>query len=215
MLPRVIGLNGFAGSGKDTAAEYFIQNHGYRKISMADAVKDVLSVVFGWERYMLNGDTKESRDWREQPDEFWSQKFGHDVTPRWAMQQVGTNLFRNVMHTDIWCNVVKRQIMQSNDRWIISDCRFLNEMQIVWDFGGDIIEVQRGKQPEWYDLAKEQNITDLHLGDANPMTVRMEDIHPDLHPSEWKWIGVNNPKYTVKNDDSLDDLYQTLSGLYQ
>lgn len=214
MLPRVIGVNGFAGSGKDTVAQYFIQNHGYRRISMADAVKDVLTVVFGWDRQMLQGDTPESRKWREQPDPYWSEVMGEDFTPRLAMQRTGTELFRNTMHTDIWCHVVRRQILSNNDKWIIPDLRFSNEIDIVQDLDGDMIEVQRGEQPVWYKNASEQNITDYHLGPDNHITVRMEMMYPDLHPSEYKWIGINNPKYILNNNGTLDDLYRQLEELY-
>lgn len=209
MLPRVIGLNGFAGSGKDTVAQYFIQNHGYRKISMADAVKDVLSIVFGWDRYMLAGETPESREWREIPDVYWTEKLGYDFTPRIAMQQIGTDLFRKHFDQEIWCNVVRKKIHDTFDKVIIPDCRFLNEMKIVWDFGGDIIEVQRGDEPEWYGMASAENLGTWACSHG------MKEEYPNIHPSEYKWIGVNNPKYIVKNDNSLEDLYNVLSGLYQ
>lgn len=209
MLPHVIGINGFAGSGKDTVADYFIQNYGYKKIAMADAVKDVLAVVFGWDRAMLQGDTKESRDWRNVPDAFWSKQLGTEFTPRIAMQQIGTDLFRNYFNQEIWCMIVKRKILYAGSKVIITDLRFANEIAMAREFECMLLEVQRGEQPAWYNLASEQNrCKEDDLDDS--MTYSMESCNPQIHPSEWEWVGINRPKYTIDNNKSLSDLYEQL-----
>ena len=61
----IVGIFGKAGSGKDTIANYMIENLGYIKIAFADVLKDIVSVIFSWERHLLEGDTKESREFRE------------------------------------------------------------------------------------------------------------------------------------------------------
>ena len=43
-------LNGLAGSGKDTVANYLIEKYGFVKVSFGAVLKDVLSVAFGWPR---------------------------------------------------------------------------------------------------------------------------------------------------------------------
>ena len=67
----IIGLIGFAGSGKDTIAEYLERCRMFNVDSFASNLKDAASVIFGWDRLMLEGKTKESREWREMPDKFW------------------------------------------------------------------------------------------------------------------------------------------------
>ena len=42
----IIGLCGFAGSGKGTLADILVENHGFRKISFATKLKDTASVIF-------------------------------------------------------------------------------------------------------------------------------------------------------------------------
>ena len=99
---KIVAICGFQGSGKDTLASILIEKYGYKKLSFAGAVKDVASVVFSWDRKMLEGDTKESREWREKVDEWWSKKLGlPNLTPRYILQQFGTDLFRNHFHKDI------------------------------------------------------------------------------------------------------------------
>ena len=75
----IIGLIGFIGSGKGTAADILVKNHYFNKLSFADAVKDATSAIFGWPRHLLEGDTDESRAWREQKDERWSERVGYDI----------------------------------------------------------------------------------------------------------------------------------------
>ena len=84
----LIGIVGLIGSGKDTVAKRLVDKHGFVKDSFAKSLKDAVSAMFNWDRSMLEGDTKFSRDWREQPDAFWSEKLGKTVTPRWVLQPV-------------------------------------------------------------------------------------------------------------------------------
>ena len=64
----IIGVCGFIGSGKDTIADYLTNFHGFRRESFANSLKDAVSMVFGWDRTMLEGRTKQAREWREQVD---------------------------------------------------------------------------------------------------------------------------------------------------
>jgi len=82
----IIGICGLIGSGKDTVADYLVNEHGYRRESFANPLKDAVAAVFGWDREMLEGRSKESRQWREQTDAWWSERLGMNITPRWVMQ---------------------------------------------------------------------------------------------------------------------------------
>lgn len=70
-MQNIIGVVGFIGSGKNTVGNFLIDSLGYKQDSFAGPLKDCVSVVFGWDRQMLEGDTKESRAWRDSPDEWW------------------------------------------------------------------------------------------------------------------------------------------------
>ena len=49
----IIGICGLIGSGKGTAADILVEQHGFTKISFADKLKDGVATVFGWDREML------------------------------------------------------------------------------------------------------------------------------------------------------------------
>jgi hypothetical protein len=141
---KLIGFTGAAGSGKDTAASVLIDQLGYEKISFASAIKDLVTIIFGWDRNMLEGATKESRAWREESDEWWSRRLGRDTTPRSVLQQWGTELGRETFHKDIWIAAVERKIAQNPDKkYVLTDCRFINEAEMIKRSGGKIINITR------------------------------------------------------------------------
>ncbi len=140
---KIIALCGFAGSGKDSAAAALIKHKGYTKLSFATLLKDILSVLFGWDRNALEGTTKEDREWREQVDSWWAAKLGIETfSPRYAMQQIGTNLFRDHFHKDIWVLALERSLSRYS-RVVITDCRFPNEIEMVKSHGANLVKVHR------------------------------------------------------------------------
>ena len=160
-MTKIIGFSGLAGSGKDTAADTLIKNsYKFRKISFGDAVKDVASVSFGWDRELLQGDTVESRQFREAKDEFWSEALGKEFTPRLALQLIATECFRNTIDNDFWVYVVKHRLSNSDydGTYLITDVRFPNEVKMIHDLGGIVYRVKRGKLPAWYIDAQKYNV---------------------------------------------------------
>jgi hypothetical protein len=141
----IIGVCGDIGSGKDTLASILIEEKGFTKLSFASALKDAVSVIFGWDRDLLEGLTKESRQWREVVDEWWSSRLNIPLlTPRWVLQNWGTELFRNNFHSDIWLASVENKINKlSNKNIVITDCRFSNEIETVKRLGGKLICIKR------------------------------------------------------------------------
>lgn len=200
----IIGITGFAGSGKGTSSQYVIQQHDFIEISFAKAVKDALSVMFGWDRNLLEGDTPESRKWRETKDEFWSKKFNKDITPRWAMQNFGTDLIRKHFKSDFWVNVVEKFINENkNKNIIVSDCRFKNEIDLIISLGGQIVEIQPKELPKWYQVAVDDNL--LGINPRNNLY--------GVHLSEWDWVGYSQESIVIVNDGTIPELYSKMDSV--
>ena len=194
----IVGLVGFIGAGKGTVADLLVERHNFVKESFANSVKDSCAAVFGWDRAMLEGDTPESRAWREQPDEWWSEKFGKEFSPRLALQLMGTEAGRDVFHPDLWVHTVLRRCEQAPyNNYVIADVRFPNEINAIKDSGGVVIRVRRGDDPEWYALARECNV-------YNKLDI-MRNAYPEVHFSEWAWIGAHYD-IVMDNNCSLDEL---------
>jgi len=193
----IIGLVGFIGSGKGTVGEY-LHMEGYHQASFAGALKDTASTMFGWDRTLLEGDTKESRLFREQKDDWWSARFGYDFTPRLALQLLGTEAGRDVFHKDLWIYSLEKRI-EKFDNVVLTDTRFPNEIEFIRKLGGVIVQVKRGENPEWYDTALSEN--------NNLVINGMNTQWPEIHISEWAWIG-QTIDYTITNNSTLDNLFK-------
>ena len=90
----IIGVCGLIGGGKGTVGDILVQNHGFKKISFADKLKDAVALMFDWDRDLVEGITDESRQWREKKDDFWSNETGREITPRLVLQEFGTECMR-------------------------------------------------------------------------------------------------------------------------
>jgi len=193
----IIGICGLIGSGKGTVADVLV-DQGFTKVSFADKLKDGVSTIFGWDRAMLEGDTDESRQWREQRDDFWSAETEMEVTPRLVLQLFGTDCLRNGFHDGVWVSLLKKHMLDNPGNYVIPDVRFRNEQNMIRELGGEIWRVQRGDIPEWYGCAMLDNTTGSDL---------MEEY--DVHPSEYKWIDMNNKfDVTLYNEGTIEDLRQ-------
>ena len=212
-MPQIIGICGFIGAGKDTVADYLVNIHGFRRESFASSLKDAVSVVFGWSRELLEGRSKQSREWREQPDIWWSDKLGKTITPRYILQYWGTDVIRNGFHDDIWLASLENRLRSAQDDVVVTDCRFPNEIAAIRDAGGMILQIQRGPMPEWYTCAHKENTTDADqqwiLQDHNEL---MSQKYPHIHSSEYSWVG-HEFDAVLDNSGSLEQLYEQVERL--
>jgi hypothetical protein len=211
MTKQIIGICGFIGSGKDTAADYLVNFHEFRRDSFAATLKDAVAAVFGWDRELLEGRTKSAREWREQVDPWWAERLNMpDLTPRWVLQWWGTEVCRRSFHDDIWIASLESRLRNSKDSIVISDCRFPNEIQAIKKAGGTVIRVVRGENPPWYDLAVAVNTKSDEEADLAQRLLSKYNIHA----SETAWVGTNFD-YIVDNNGTVDDLYTQLSLIVQ
>jgi hypothetical protein len=207
----IIGVCGFIGSGKDTIADYLTNYHGFRRESFANTLKDAVSMVFGWDRTMLEGRTKQAREWREQVDPWWSERLNMpNLTPRWVLQYWGTEVCRKAFHDSIWIASLENKLRNSKDDIVISDCRFPNEIKSIKEAGGIVIRVKRGEEPEWYHDAINANKGEA--GNFSWATSRSRLEKLGIHASETAWVGTNFD-HVFDNNGSIDDLFSKVKGL--
>lgn len=135
--PWIIGLTGNAHSGKDTSADYMATmfdkyHYNIIKISLADQLKnicqDLVKLFYGIElpiEYFHDESMKE-KIFTEFP-----QFNGQPFKIRTLLQQIGTNICRNKLSTDIWCQYLYNHFIKNNDSdiIIISDIRMPDEIE--------------------------------------------------------------------------------------
>lgn len=208
----IIGICGLIGSGKDTIADYLQNIHQFRRESFAHALKDAVAQVFGWDRELLEGRTKESRAWREQVDPWWASRLNMPhLTPRHVLQVWGTEVARRSFHDDIWIAALENKLRKTTDDVVISDCRFPNEIKSIRRAGGIVIRVVRGPEPEWFSIAETVNRGPVRNTDWALSKNRLEKYH--VHASETAWIGTKFDAVIDNNADGLDNLYSQIKDL--
>ena len=188
----IIGLCGLIGSGKNTVAEHLMEQHYYISVSFAETLKDAAACIFGWDRDMLEGATPEDRAARELKDEWWSERLGFDVSPRYMLQYMGTEVMRNNLHPDIWTLSAEKLIKENPwEQYVFTDVRFPNEAAMIRRIGGKVWHVRRGELPEWFGHNPEH-----------------------IHASETAW---NNETFdaTIYNDGTIEDLKTTIDNLLE
>lgn len=131
IYPTIIGITGRKYNGKDTVADYLVKHHGYIKISFADPLKEACQSLFGFTHRQVYGDLKETIDSK------WN------ITPRTALQFVGTDLIRDnigkivpSVGENFW--VFRTFLMMEDElrrtpdaRFVIPDVRFPNEIECL------------------------------------------------------------------------------------
>lgn len=123
----LIGLSGYARSGKDTVADYLVSNYGFTRMAFADPMKEALRrldplVTFG-------GMTGISLSWAVEKSG-WEVVKDESPEVRGLLQRMGTEVGRNMFGEDFWVDYAIGQSWK-NDNVVFSDVRFRNEAAAV------------------------------------------------------------------------------------
>jgi len=135
-LPSLIGLTGPAGSGKDTAARYLEQAHGYRIVSFAAPIRAMLGGLLGYVGEHSGWMTE--RELKEQPIP------GIGRSYRELAQTLGTEWGRNVLGTEFWLDLLATHCTRrGGTHFVVTDVRFPNELQLLRAADGVIWQLLR------------------------------------------------------------------------
>lgn len=135
---RLIGVTGFAGSGKDTVAAFLSkrERYGADVLPFAGPLREGAAEIFGWNMAQL-----QDRTFKEQVDPYWG------VSPREVLQWLGTDVFRARMGQDFWIRAWRRRLSQvfycNDDLVLVPDVRFVNEAAAIHAEGGQVWRVVR------------------------------------------------------------------------
>lgn len=165
MTRKLIAFSGAAGAGKSEASNQAVAS-GYHRAKFANAIKEMLRTFLRYRgadettiERMLEGDLKGTS----------SEYFG-GRTPRHAMQTLGTEWGRKLIHPDLWV-VTEIDASSSFDHVVFDDCRFPNEVAAIKVAGGQVIEIERPDLPSRMDHASENQKLDVDAIVSNDGTL--------------------------------------------
>lgn len=186
-LPRLIGITGRAGAGKDTLADYLVNRFDYRKYSLSTTLKKLIADRFGYRVEMLD-----DRTFKEMPRE----QFGYHASPDFSselfsprswMQWLGTEVGRHIGGEDVWVNMMEREWRGLNaymrlvpPRMVVPDVRFDNEARRIHLLGGVVLRVVRDDV-----VAVAKHVSEAGVSDelVNVQVVNRSDILTFLRES--------------------------------
>jgi hypothetical protein len=187
----VVGLSGFAQSGKTTAALYLEQKYGIRRKHIAEPLRAMLAVLL-----QANGmSSDEITEYLEgAKKEQVIPCLG--VTSRYAQITIGTEWGREMINQNLWANTWAAGVKDGES--VMNDSvRFPNEAAAIRQLGGFVIMIKRpGTKP-----AKFKN----KLGE---FLYSKFGIMWGVHPSER--IDLIKPDFIIHNDADVETMYRDL-----
>ena len=135
----IIGLSGYAQSGKDTVAELLCLNYGYKRMAFADPMREAL--------YRLNPSiVVDNTDYYDMPLQTLVDEHGWDVVKqnldvRGLLQRMGTEVGREMFGDNFWVQYSFDKIEQP--KIVFADVRFPNEAREILQYGGQVWRVNR------------------------------------------------------------------------
>lgn len=147
LIPRVqvVGLSGYARAGKDTAAAWYVENHGYTRMSFADPIREALARInpsvevvglgtMGVQSHLRLSENLGTNGW-----EFLKE---HAPEIRGMLQRLGTEVGREMFDPDFWVNYALDNAPDGS-KIVFADCRFPNEADAIRRLGGKVIRINR------------------------------------------------------------------------
>jgi hypothetical protein len=150
---ELIGLSGYARSGKDEAAKVLVEEFGFKRVAFADKLREVLyqlnpvvDILHG-EVDIAEVHTPISAKIRVQDvinhygwDGYKTTPYGVEV--RRLLQRLGTEAGRKTLWDSIWIDAALTGL-DEGAKIVVTDCRFPNEAQAIQDNGGRLWRIER------------------------------------------------------------------------
>lgn len=123
----IIGLMGYARSGKDTVADYLVRHHGFVKMAFADPMREALYRLSPLITIadMTGVPLKTAVDGLG-----WETVKADSPDVRELLQRMGTEVGREMFGEDFWVDYAMKKA-EEHERVVFSDVRFQNEAKVV------------------------------------------------------------------------------------
>jgi hypothetical protein len=134
----IIGLSGYARSGKDTAADRLVDKYNFTRYSFAAPMKEAMYIL----NPIVGSDSISGFRYRNLVDTYGLDK-SKDSYPeiRRLLQVFGTEVGRQMFGENFWVDIALNGIKEPNA--VITDVRFRNEADAIKKAGGQVWRINR------------------------------------------------------------------------
>jgi hypothetical protein len=133
----IIGLTGYAQSGKDTVAKILVENYGYTRVAFADKIRDFLYEM----NPMVDNVAGEPIFLKERVDRDGWEVAKKNPHIRRTLQNAGVSA-RKIFGEEFWIDRSLVSILR-NENTVITDVRFINEADVVKHQAGQVWRIKR------------------------------------------------------------------------
>jgi CRISPR/Cas system CSM-associated protein Csm4 (group 5 of RAMP superfamily) len=137
----IIGLTGYAQSGKDTLANLLVENYGYTRVAFADKIRDFLYEM----NPMVDTVAFEPIFLKERVDRDGWEVAKQNPHIRRALQNAGVAA-RKTFGEGFWVHEAMKSMLEDprpDMNYVITDVRFLNEADMIRANKGQMWRVKR------------------------------------------------------------------------
>lgn len=167
-MPRLIGVSGYAGSGKNAFADALVAQHGYELRSFAEPLRQMLYATDP--RIPSNIDRFSTVSLAGMVDLVgWDTLKREYPEARRLLQTLGTEGGRGVLGENVWVDAAFKDIDEGylaqpqTERVVFADTRFRNEAQAIRDRGGILVRVERAGTKAINGHSSETDLDDIEF----------------------------------------------------
>lgn len=186
----IIGLTGYARSGKDTIAAHLVEKHGFVRLAFADKLKQLayeanpsVELTYGLiDELESVGEEIDTIECTHLGLKYLVDTIGWEATKqadsvRTFLQNLGVAA-RNTFGPNFWIQQLEEQLVYGGpNHYVISDVRFLNEAAMIQRLNGEIWRVIRPGVTaiNWHVSELEMDAWDVDV--EVPNIGEIEDLH--------------------------------------
>jgi deoxynucleotide monophosphate kinase-like protein len=147
MTGHLVGITGYATSGKDTFAKSLALRGGFHVMGMSDALVNMARVL----NPLLQYDDGQLFELNRVLDAVGYTEAKKIPSVREYLQRLGTEAVRDILGNDAWVNAAERKFygwLENDEHVAVTGIRFPNEANMIKRFGGTIVKILRnGTEP--------------------------------------------------------------------
>jgi hypothetical protein len=162
----IIGLSGYARSGKDTVANILVERYGYKRVAFADPIRDLL--------YDVDPFVDRNISLKSLVDEYgWDVAKSYPEVRR-LMQDLGLSA-RRLFGESFWLHQATKSFATS-DKVVVADVRFVNEADTLRQNGGQVWRVERPGTEAVNEHISEHALANYNFDNVITNSSSLEDL---------------------------------------
>jgi hypothetical protein len=173
----IIGLAGVARSGKDTLADYLVDNHGFVKVAFADPMREALFRLSPRIQVNNGGYADLSTAVRMMG---WERLKEYSPDVRALLQRMGTEVGRDMFGEHFWVDLAIKKALTAGSDVVISDVRYKNEAQSIEQINGLVVKVERPGVVAANAHTSEHDLEDYYFSHTILNEGTLDDLHSKM-----------------------------------